>query len=96
MSTTPEPAEVALTPVPPVPPAPPAPPAPEPRRGCLGRAAAAVGVLASLIYILNPGLGIFELLPDNLPGIGNLDEAGAAALLIFGLRFLFKKPPASP
>ncbi len=38
--------------------------------------------IVGLAYLLNPTAGIFELLPDNLPIIGNLDE-GAAALLIW-------------
>lgn len=41
----------------------------------------------SLIYLLNPGAGVFELIPDNLPVIGNLDEAGAIALLLACLRY---------
>ena len=58
---------------------------------------AILGVLA-LIYILNPGAGILEIIPDNLPVIGNIDEATAGLILIsclryFGLDFsnLFKK-----
>ncbi len=43
--------------------------------------------LISVIYLLNPGAGIFELIPDNLPFIGNLDEAAAVALLIACLRY---------
>ena len=43
--------------------------------------AAAIG----LIYVLNPTMGIFELLPDNLPLIGNLDEGVAFLLIWFGL-----------
>ena len=35
------------------------------------------------VYLVNPTAGILELLPDNLPFIGNLDEAGAAFLLIW-------------
>ncbi|PLX78734.1 MAG: DUF1232 domain-containing protein [Desulfuromonas sp.] len=46
---------------------------------------AVAGVIA-LIYLLNPGAGLFELIPDNLPFIGNLDEAAAAALLLTVLR----------
>ncbi len=47
--------------------------------------------LAALIYLLNPGSGLFEFLPDNLPLIGNLDEAAAVAVLAaclqhFGIR----------
>lgn len=45
-----------------------------------------VGIL-SLVYLINPGMGIFELIPDNLPIIGNLDEAGAAVLLIDALKY---------
>ena len=40
-----------------------------------------VGLL-SLVYLANPGAGIVELIPDNLPGIGNLDEGLAAFLLL--------------
>jgi uncharacterized membrane protein YkvA (DUF1232 family) len=43
--------------------------------------------LISVIYLLNPGAGIFELIPDNLPVIGNLDEAAAVALLLGCLRY---------
>ena len=35
-----------------------------------------------LVYILNPGAGFIEFIPDNLPIIGNLDE-GVAAMLIW-------------
>jgi hypothetical protein len=41
----------------------------------------------SLLYLINPGAGFFELIPDNLPLVGNLDEAAAAALLMAGLRY---------
>ena len=43
--------------------------------------------LFCLIYILNPGAGIFELIPDNLPLIGNLDEAAAFATLLLCLKY---------
>lgn len=46
----------------------------------------ATGLLA-LLYLLNPGAGIFELIPDNIPYIGNLDEAAAVALLLASLRY---------
>jgi uncharacterized membrane protein YkvA (DUF1232 family) len=55
------------------------------------------GVL-SLIYLLNPTMGVFEFIPDNIPFIGNLDEATATMVLIAALRYfgwdvsdLFKK-----
>jgi hypothetical protein len=48
-------------------------------------ALACVGL--SALYIMNPTAGLFELIPDNLPFVGNLDEAAAAALLLSGLRY---------
>jgi len=47
---------------------------------------ALVGII-SLIYLINPGMGLFEIIPDSLPIIGNLDEAGAAVLLIAALKY---------
>lgn len=44
-----------------------------------------LGIVA-VLYLINPTAGVFELLPDNLPLIGNLDEAFATALLIAVLR----------
>ncbi|MDX2494356.1 MAG: DUF1232 domain-containing protein [Desulfuromusa sp.] len=43
--------------------------------------------LLSVIYLLNPTAGFFELIPDNIPIIGNLDEAAAVALLMMCLRY---------
>jgi len=43
--------------------------------------------LASVLYILNPGAGIFELIPDNIPIIGNLDEASAVVIFLACLRY---------
>ncbi len=45
-----------------------------------------VGLL-SILYLLNPGAGVFELIPDNIPGLGNLDEATAVLLLVSCLRY---------
>ena len=45
-----------------------------------------VGILAT-IYILNPTAGLFEIIPDNLPLVGNLDEAAAVALLLMCLSY---------
>jgi len=41
--------------------------------------------LLGLVYVLNPTFGIFELIPDNLPIIGNLDEGLAYFLMLLGL-----------
>jgi hypothetical protein len=47
---------------------------------------ATIGILSGL-YLLNPGFGVFELIPDNVPFIGNLDEATAAFLLFSALAY---------
>lgn len=36
------------------------------------------------VYLLNPIAGVIELLPDNLPLIGNIDEGAAALALWYG------------
>lgn len=38
--------------------------------------------LLSAAYLANIGAGVIELIPDNIPVIGNLDEAGATLLLL--------------
>ena len=38
--------------------------------------------IIAAIYLLNPTAGFLELLPDNLPLVGNLDEVGAVAILV--------------
>lgn len=38
--------------------------------------------IVGLLYLLNPAMGFFELIPDNIPIVGNLDE-GAAAILVW-------------
>jgi hypothetical protein len=40
---------------------------------------------ASAFYLMNPGFGIVELLPDGLPIIGNLDESVAVLVLLRSL-----------
>lgn len=46
--------------------------------------------IIGVIYLLNPGAGIIELIPDVWPVIGNLDEYAAAALVIASLNFFGK------
>ncbi len=41
--------------------------------------------LLGVVYMLNPTAGFIELIPDNLPIIGNLDEGLALMLVIAGL-----------
>jgi uncharacterized membrane protein YkvA (DUF1232 family) len=47
---------------------------------------AAIGIILGVIYIINPTAGVFELLPDNIPFVGNLDEAGAVWIILCCLR----------
>ena len=44
-----------------------------------------LGVLA--VLYMNPTAGFFEIIPDNLPFVGNLDEAAAVALLLMCLKY---------
>lgn len=44
------------------------------------------GIL-SVIYLMNPTLGVFEILPDNIPLVGNIDEATATMVLLGVLRY---------
>ena len=65
----------------------------EPKRSCLGSLAAAGALVVSGIYMLNPTWGV-DLLPDNLPIVGNLDEAFftvvfLSSLAYFGLEIPF-------
>ncbi len=43
--------------------------------------------LLSLLYLMNPGAGIFEIIPDNFPVVGNLDEAAACAIILAAFRY---------
>lgn len=52
--------------------------------------------LLGLVYVLNPTLGIFELIPDNLPLIGNLDEGLAYFLILLGLVELLEGKKKNP
>ena len=45
-----------------------------------------VGVLSAL-YLINPTAGFFELIPDNIPMVGNIDEATATTLLLASLSY---------
>ena len=47
-----------------------------------------LGGIIGLIYIINPGAGIIEIIPDAVPIIGNLDEAGATLLILGALRYI--------
>lgn len=44
-----------------------------------------IGIAVGALYLIAPTGGFLELLPDALPFIGSLDEAGATALLLWGI-----------
>jgi len=60
---------------------------PEKKRNPIASLVVGLVGLACGVYLANPTFGVFELIPDNVPGFGNLDEAGAAALLISCLAY---------
>jgi hypothetical protein len=41
--------------------------------------------LLSAVYLANIGVGIVEIIPDNIPGAGNLDEFIASLILLKSL-----------
>ena len=47
---------------------------------------AIIGIVC-LLYILNPTFGVFELIPDNIPLIGNIDEGLATTGLLYALNY---------
>ncbi len=55
-----------------------------------------LGAVISCAYLMNPTLGIFEALPDNIPLIGNLDEAGATVFLVYCLGKMGIRLPLVP
>ncbi len=48
--------------------------------------------LFCVFYLLNPTAGIFELLPDAIPFIGNVDESLAAYILYSCIEYLRGRP----
>ena len=46
----------------------------------------------SIFYLINPTAGVFELLPDNIPFVGNVDESLAAYVLYSCVEYLRGKP----
>jgi hypothetical protein len=53
-----------------------------------GRALAWAGLVVGGLYLINPTAGIFELIPDNFPIVGNLDEAAALFLILSTMSYL--------
>lgn len=46
------------------------------------------GIALGSIYLLNPGAGAFELIPDYLPIFGHIDEVAAVGLVAACVRNL--------
>lgn len=59
----------------------------EKKRSAVGSLLVGIMGIFSAVYLFNPGAGFIELIPDNIPVIGNLDEAAATALLISCLTY---------
>jgi hypothetical protein len=55
----------------------------ENKQAMLPRPVLFVIAVVCCLYLVMPTLGIFELIPDAIPLIGSLDEAGATAGLLF-------------
>jgi len=53
---------------------------------------AVILALLSVFYLINPTAGVFELLPDNIPYVGNVDEGLAAYVLFSSIEFLRGRP----
>ncbi len=53
-------------------------------------------VALGVIYLINPTAGVLELIPDALPVVGNLDEAAATALVIWGIQAWRQSAAALP
>lgn len=64
---------------------------PAARPGKVRVALAVAQVVLGVVYVLNPGAGFIEFIPDNLPIFGNLDEAAATAIVIEGARTLMRR-----
>jgi len=53
-------------------------------------------IALGIVYLINPTAGVLELIPDALPFVGNLDEAAATALVIWGTQAWRQAPLALP
>lgn len=57
------------------------------RGSCVGSVFAFLGLIISTIWILNIQFGLLFEIPDNIPFIGNLDEAFFTMLFISSLSY---------
>lgn len=54
-----------------------------------------LAIVLSVVYIINPTAGVLEFIPDNIPLVGNIDEAGATAMLLWAIAELRKRNSAT-
>ena len=59
-----------------------------PEQPIWAKAVAWLTIVAGGVYLINPTAGIFEALPDNLPVVGNLDEAAVVFIMLAAMRYL--------
>lgn len=52
------------------------------RQGITGIVISLIGLLLAGIYLANPGFGLVDFIPDNIPGVGNIDEFVASAIFL--------------
>jgi hypothetical protein len=64
-----------------------------PEQPIWAKAVAWLTIVAGGVYLANPTLGVFELLPDNLPVVGNLDEAAVVFIMFAAMRYLGMRFP---
>lgn len=57
------------------------------KRTVVGSIIAGLFGALGVVYLINPTAGFIELIPDNLPVVGNLDEAAAVLLVISCLTY---------
>ena len=65
------------------------------KKGCLPLAFAGLGVALGTFYLSNLGGGVIEVIPDNIPVAGNIDELIASVLLLYCAQFLGLPGPAT-
>ena len=58
---------------------------PKSRRSLRTLVLSLAGAILSIAYLMNPSAGFIEGIPDNIPLIGNLDEATATIVLLYCL-----------
>lgn len=53
-----------------------------PSTSMAGNFLSVIGLVLAGIYLANPGFGVLDFIPDNLPGIGNIDEVVATTIFL--------------